>query len=69
MPSKRSPTTATTRSTPEREPRAPYGYGDSVDYVAGLLRDAGYEVTLDPVEITFNFPAVLTSADARRGRV
>jgi Zn-dependent M28 family amino/carboxypeptidase len=35
------------------------GYDDSVDYVAGLLRDAGYEVTLDPVEITFNFPAVL----------
>jgi hypothetical protein len=35
------------------------GYDDSVDYVAGLLREAGYEVTLDPVEITFNFPAVL----------
>ena len=35
------------------------GYDDSVDYVAGLLRDAGYEVTLDPVNITFNFPAVL----------
>ena len=35
------------------------GYADSVDYVAGLLRDAGYKVTLDPVEITFNFPAEL----------
>jgi Peptidase family M28/PA domain len=35
------------------------GYADSVDYVAGLLEEAGYEVTLDPVEITFNFPAVL----------
>jgi Zn-dependent M28 family amino/carboxypeptidase len=35
------------------------GYRDSVEYVAGLLREAGYEVTLDPVEITFNFPAVL----------
>jgi hypothetical protein len=35
------------------------GYADSVDYVAGLLRDAGYQVTLDPVDITFNFPAVL----------
>ena len=35
------------------------GYADSVDYVAGLLEDAGYEVTLDPVDITFNFPAVL----------
>jgi hypothetical protein len=29
------------------------GYADSVDYVAGLLREAGYEVTLDPVQITF----------------
>jgi hypothetical protein len=35
------------------------GYDDSVDYVAGLLEEAGYQVTLDPVEITFNFPAVL----------
>ena len=35
------------------------GYAESVEYVAGLLREAGYEVTLDPVEITFNFPAVL----------
>ena len=35
------------------------GYADSVDYVAGLLRDAGYKVTLDPVDITFNFPALL----------
>jgi Zn-dependent M28 family amino/carboxypeptidase len=35
------------------------GYADSVDHVAGLLEDAGYEVTLDPVEFEFNFPAVL----------
>src|SRR5918995_6473584 len=35
------------------------GYADSVEYVAGLLREAGYEVTLDPVEITFAFPATL----------
>jgi Zn-dependent M28 family amino/carboxypeptidase len=35
------------------------GYGQSVEYVAGLLRDAGYEVTLDPVDITFSFPAAL----------
>jgi len=35
------------------------GYDESAEYVAGLLRDAGYEVTLDPVQITFNFPAVL----------
>ena len=35
------------------------GYADSVEYVAGLLEEAGYQVTLDPVDITFNFPAVL----------
>jgi Zn-dependent M28 family amino/carboxypeptidase len=35
------------------------GYDRSVDYVAGLLRRAGYRVTLDPVEFEFNFPAVL----------
>ncbi len=35
------------------------GYDASVEYVAGLLRDAGYQVTLDPVEVTFNFPAQL----------
>jgi Zn-dependent M28 family amino/carboxypeptidase len=35
------------------------GYSESVEYVAGLLEEAGYDVTLDPVEITFNFPATL----------
>jgi Zn-dependent M28 family amino/carboxypeptidase len=35
------------------------GYAGSVDYIAGLLRQAGYQVTLDPVEFEFNFPAVL----------
>ena len=35
------------------------GYDESAEYVAGLLEDAGYEVTLDPVEVTYNFPAVL----------
>ena len=35
------------------------GYDRSVDYVAGLLKKAGYNVTLDPVNITFNFPAQL----------
>ena len=35
------------------------GYAESVEYVAGLLEDAGYDVTLDPVQITFNFPATL----------
>jgi Zn-dependent M28 family amino/carboxypeptidase len=35
------------------------GYANSVDYVAGLLKDAGYDVTLDPVEFDFNFPAEL----------
>jgi hypothetical protein len=35
------------------------GYEASVDYVAGLLRNAGYEVTLDALEFQFQFPAVL----------
>lgn len=35
------------------------GYDDSVRYVAGLLRKAGYRVRLDPVQVTFTFPAVL----------
>jgi Zn-dependent M28 family amino/carboxypeptidase len=35
------------------------GYDDSVDYVAGVLEKAGYEVTFDELEFTFQFPAVL----------
>jgi Zn-dependent M28 family amino/carboxypeptidase len=35
------------------------GYADSVDYVAGLLRAAGYEVTLDEFQFQFVFPALL----------
>ena len=35
------------------------GYADSVDYVAGLLEAAGYEVTLDEFEFQFVFPALL----------
>ena len=35
------------------------GYDASVDYVAGLLRDAGYQVTLDELSFEFQFPAVL----------
>jgi Zn-dependent M28 family amino/carboxypeptidase len=35
------------------------GYSDSVNYVAGLLRGAGYQVTLDPFEFQFVFPALL----------
>lgn len=35
------------------------GYADSVKYVSGLLRKAGYQVTLDPFEFEFAFPAVL----------
>jgi Zn-dependent M28 family amino/carboxypeptidase len=35
------------------------GYQASVDYVAGLLEDAGYTVTLDPVTFRFSFPATL----------
>jgi Peptidase family M28/PA domain len=35
------------------------GYQGSVDYVAGLLEDAGYDVTLDEFEFSFNFPVTL----------
>lgn len=35
------------------------GYARSVEYVANLLRRAGYNVTLDPFEFEFVFPAVL----------
>jgi Zn-dependent M28 family amino/carboxypeptidase len=35
------------------------GYADSVEYVAGLLRKAGYQVTLDELEFEFAFPAEL----------
>jgi Zn-dependent M28 family amino/carboxypeptidase len=35
------------------------GYADSVEYVAGLMRAAGYTVTLDPVPFTFFFPVFL----------
>lgn len=48
------------------------GYAKSVEYVAELLHEAGYDVTLDPVQITFNFPATLrqltpTAADYETG--
>ena len=45
------------------------GYADSVDYVAGLLRDAGYEVTLDPVEFEFVFPAAAAAAHSGQRNV
>jgi Zn-dependent M28 family amino/carboxypeptidase len=35
------------------------GYDNSAYYVAGLLYSAGYDVTLDEVDITFQFPATL----------
>jgi len=35
------------------------GYAESVEYVAGLLRDAGYRVTLDEFQFEFIFPAIL----------
>jgi Zn-dependent M28 family amino/carboxypeptidase len=35
------------------------GYDESVGYVVDKLEDAGYRVTLDPVEFEFNFPATL----------
>ena len=35
------------------------GYAGSVEYVAGLMRGAGYNVTLDPFTFTFVFPVVI----------
>ncbi len=35
------------------------GYAESVEYVAGKLEKAGYDVTLDPFEFQFVFPALL----------
>ncbi|MBX6751488.1 MAG: M28 family peptidase [Micromonosporaceae bacterium] len=35
------------------------GYDTSVDYVAGLLENAGYQVTLHQFEFVFQFPALL----------
>jgi Zn-dependent M28 family amino/carboxypeptidase len=35
------------------------GYDWSARYVAYLLRKAGWKVTLDPVDVTYNFPVVL----------
>ncbi len=35
------------------------GYAGSVDYVRRNLEKAGWNVTLDPVDITYNFPVVL----------
>jgi Zn-dependent M28 family amino/carboxypeptidase len=48
------------------------GYAASVDYVAGKLEAAGYDVTLDPFEFQFVFPALLrqlspVSADYETG--
>ncbi|MCA0146927.1 M28 family peptidase [Blastococcus sp. LR1] len=42
------------------------GYQASVDYVAGLLEDAGYTVTLDEVPITFDYPSTLTQLSPTR---
>lgn len=35
------------------------GYDDSAEYVAALLRNAGWKVTLDPVKVTFVLPSTL----------
>jgi PA domain len=44
---------------PETRAAGTEGYAESVEYVAGLLRDAGYQVTLDEFQFQFEFPAVL----------
>ena len=43
------------------------GYADSVDYVAGLLEDAGYDVSFTDVEFTFQFPARLQQLTPTQG--
>ena len=35
------------------------GYAESVEYVAGLLEEAGYNVTLDEFQFQFQFPFIL----------
>ena len=64
--SRRSPTTAPIRSTRARGPRAPTATRTASTTSPACCEDAGYEVTLDPVEITFNFPAGLAPAHAGR---
>ena len=44
------------------------GYAESVEYVAGLLRDAGYEVTLDPVDDHLQLPGGAAPAHPGRSR-
>ena len=39
------------------------GYDESVEYVAGLLEEAGYEVTLDPVQVTGDGEVALGDED------
>jgi Zn-dependent M28 family amino/carboxypeptidase len=43
------------------------GYADGVDYVAGLLEDAGYDVSFTDVEFTFQFPARLQQLTPTQG--
>ena len=38
------------------------GYAGSVDYVAGLLEDAGYNVTLDPFDVHVRLPGPAPSS-------
>ncbi len=45
------------------------GYADSVDYVVNTLETAGWDVSLDPVEITYTPPSLLTTAHPGRGRL
>jgi hypothetical protein len=43
------------------------GYADSVAYVQGLLEDAGYTVTLDPVPFRFSYPPLLQQLTPTQG--
>ena len=42
------------------------GYAESVEYVAGLIEDAGYNVTLDPFDVHVRLPGRDQAVDAGR---
>ena len=45
------------------------GYAESVEYVAGKLRKAGYDVTLDPFDVPVRLPRAAASDHPRRRRL
>ena len=43
------------------------GYDESAEYVADLMEDAGYEVTIDEFDFTFQFPVILRQITPTQG--